>query len=296
MNFDLLNTACQNAILISDDYCLDKSFDIIDKNIQQIATDLTKTSFDIDKFVILNERYIKNKDKYNKFITFTKQFSSRLIDVQKIYDSNKQIWEATKTPFQIIYPPVVDLSEWGTFDQKTGILKENLNVSKTLINNTITKWINDNFPEQKYGLYKNIIVNVFVSTNFKKTFTFNCKYLELCDTSYNPDFIVKCSPCGNPGYQGCNRMGPGGSHQCGNMFSWCPAPTQINTGSKSTGYCRGWEYGNKPTLLNYDINKWLFTGKLLKIETTMESDFDFHLLGYNQLEYSINKNNIWERT
>ena len=100
MNFDLLNTACQNAILISEDYCLDKSFDIIDNNLQKLSQDLESSSFDIEKFVILRQRYDKNKNLYNKFITFTRQFSSKLIDVQKTYDTYKNIWASNSTPLK----------------------------------------------------------------------------------------------------------------------------------------------------------------------------------------------------
>lgn len=286
MNFDLLNTSCQNAILISDDYCLDKSFDIIDKNLQRISQDLESSSFDIDKFVILKERYEKKKDLYNKFLTFTRQFSSRLISVQKTYDSYKDIWNSTSTPFEVIYPEILEVSEWGTFNKGNGILLENKTTSKKAVDN-ISKWINDKFPEQRYGIYKNITINVFIYTDIPNNFTFESTYNETCgmptvgtvgcDGGYRPSL----------GHHGCNRMGtdgngrPNGRHSCGNLYDWCwnsyfgiPKTTGSVTGS-----CKGLSTPKKT----------------MKIKSNLECENDFYLLGYNQIKYTINKNNIWER-
>ena len=312
MNFDLLNTSCQNAILISDDYCLDKSFDIIDKNLQRISLDLESSSFDIDKFVILKERYEKKKDLYNKFITFTRQFSSRLISVQKTYDSYKNIWNSTSTPFEVIYPEILEVSEWGTFNKGNGILLENITTSKKAVDN-ISKWINDKFPEQRYGIYKNITINVFIYTDIPNTFNFKSKHKELCDTSYNDAFVVSCGGKGVSG-PGCNKMAtdglgrPTGGGRCGNLGEFCTnewidskgtyggvtgTKKAKNTG-KTTGYCRGWPPGEEPKK-SFAATGRPFSGKMLQINSTLECPTDFYLLGYNQIKYTINKNNIWER-
>lgn len=311
MNFDLLNTACQNAILISEDYCLDKSFDIIEKNIQRISQDLTSSSFDIEKFLILKERYIKNKNKYNKFITFTRQFSSTLESTQNTFNTYKKIWEASNTPFEIIYPEIVDISEWGTFNKKNGNISEDSGLSKKSINN-ISKWINDKFPEQRYGIYKKIIVNVFLSTNIPNKFTFKAKHKEMCDTSQNDAFVLNCNRMNSPGSKGCNRMetnrlgAPTGGSRCGNLYDFCTNPFVEKTGpvtgtrkarteGSTTGYCRGWPPGKEPnSVLN--AGQRPFGGKMLSVNSSIECPNDFYLIGYKKVTFFLNTTkNIWER-
>ena len=285
MNFDLLNTSCQNAILISEDYCLDKSFDIIDKNLQKITQDLESSSFDIEKFVILKQRYDKNKNLYNKFITFTRQFSSRLISTQNTYNNYKTIWENSSTPFEIIFPEIIELSEWGTFNKGNGVLLENKTTSKNVVDG-VSKWINDKFPEQRYGIYKNINVNVFVWTDIPNKYSFKASLNEQCGMSTTGS--VGCDGYRpSLGHKGCNRMGtdwngrPNGGHQCGNMYDFCYNPYlgNVSVGGTVVGSCRG-------------INQ---NKKIMQIKTEIESPNDFYLLGYNQIKYTINKNNIWER-
>jgi len=312
MNFDLLNTSCQNAILISEDYCLDKSFDIIDKNLQKITQDLESSSFDIEKFVILKQRYDKNKNLYNKFITFTRQFSSRLISTQNTYNNYKTIWENSSTPFEIIFPEIIELSEWGTFNKGNGVLLENKTTSKKVVND-LSKWINDKFPEQKYGIYKNINVNVFVYTDIPNKFNFKAKHKELCDTSYNDAFLLKCGGKCVSG-PGCNKMAtdglgrPTGGGRCGNLGEFCTnewidskgtyggvtGTKKAKTTGQTTGYCRGWPPGQEPEKA-FSANGRPFSGKMLQINSSLECLFDFYLLGYNQIKYTINKDNIWER-
>jgi hypothetical protein len=313
MNFDLLNTACQNAILISEDYCLDKSFDIIEKNIQRISQDLTSSSFDIEKFLILKERYIKNKNKYNKFITFTRQFSSTLASTQNTFNTYKNIWQASNTPFEIIYPEIVDISEWGTFNKNNGNISEDSNLSKKSINN-ISKWINDKFPEQRYGIYKKIIINVFLSTNITNKFTFKTKHKEMCDTSQNDAFVLNCTRLNVDGRRGCNRMetnrlgAPTGGHQCGNLYSFCTNPyinqkgtaggvtgtQQARVEGSSTGFCRGWPPGMEPrSVLNPGERP--FSGKMLSINSSIECPNDFYLIGYKKVTFVLNTKNVWER-
>lgn len=284
MNFDLLNTSCQNAILISEDYCLDKSFDIIDKNLQKITQDLESSSFDIEKFVILKQRYDKNKNLYNKFITFTRQFSSRLISVQDTYNNYKTIWENSSTPFEIIFPEIIELSEWGTFNKGNGVLLENKTTSKNIVDD-ISKWINDKFPEQRYGIYKNITVNVFIGTDIPNVFKYTTKFNEQCGTA-----TTTTAGCPPPylGHSGCNRMGtdwqgrPNGGHVCGNQYSFCFNKfLSSNTKIEGTysGSCKGKNHSNR----------------ILQVKSELESPNDFYLLGYNQIKYTMNKNNIWER-
>jgi hypothetical protein len=282
MNFDLLNRDCQKAILISEDYCLDKSFDIIKKNFDTFAIDLGVTDDQFERFEILKEKYEKNKDKYRKFLTFVNQFSSSLEDVQKTYNQYKNIWSAISTPIEIIFPEITEISNWGTFDIKTGKIEK---VVSSSTNKTITKvenWINSKFPENEYGLYKNISVRIYFYIEIPVKYNINASYDEKCFAG-GASTKVCCGGCGFKDNQGCNRMGPKGSHTCGNMYDWCPAP-YYNSSNCATGSCKGWKSGE---------NKSKWKQEKLKISKEIIFPNDKFFIGYDTINLSIN-NNRWK--
>jgi hypothetical protein len=281
MNFDLLNTSCQKAILISEDYCLDKSFDIIKQNFDVFSTDLGMTDDQIDRFEILKQKYEKNKDKYRKFLTFVSQFSSSLENIQKVYDQYKDIWAVISTPMEIFYPNILPIEKWGTFDIKTGeITKVNSVATLNTIKNVET-WVNGKFPESEYGIYKNITVRIYFYIEIPITYKMTASYNEKC-TAGGKNTKVCCKPCNVGGFQPCNRMGGGDS--CGNMFTMCPA-NYYNSQNCVTGFCAGW---------SSDADPKTWKGRDLKISREIIYPNDRFFIGYNKINLSIN-NNAWKQ-
>jgi len=285
MNFDLLNTSCQKAILISEDYCLDKSFDIIKENFNVFATDLGATDEQFERFEILKEKYEKNKDKYRKFLTFVSQFSSSLENIQQTYNQYKDIWAAISTPMEIFYPELISIHNWGVFDIKTGKITKN---NSLVSNNTVTKienWVNNKFPEQEYGIYKNISVRIYFYIEIPIKYKMNASYNEKCIVG-GTSTKVCCGGCGFGGFAPCNRMGSSPKdHVCGNMFSRCPG-AYYNSSNCATGSCSGWQQ-------NKDKKTWKETNLNISREIIFPNDKFF--IGYDKINLSINNNNVWKK-
>jgi hypothetical protein len=283
MNFDLLNTTCQKAILISENFCLDKSFDIIKQNFDVFAKDLGMSDDQFQRFEILLDRYEKNKNKYRKFLTFVSQFSASLEDVQRTYNRYKNIWSIVSTPMEIIYPTILPVEKWGSFNVKTGIINENFSISNTEVTK-IENWVNNKFPEQEYGIYKNISIRVYFYFEKPVSYKMSASFIEKCYAGGGSSKVC-CTGCSNfGGYAGCNRPGPGGNI-CGNMYDWCPAP-YYNSTNCNTGSCKGWEKGQ-------DKKTW--KEKKLAISREIIFPNDKFFIGYQILRLQINNNNVWKR-
>jgi hypothetical protein len=284
MNFDLLNTSCQKAILISEDYCLDKSFDIIIQNFNVFSNDLAMTNDQFDRFQILKDKYEKNKDKYRKFLTFVSQFSSSLENVQQVHSQYKNIWSVISTPMEIFYPEILSIEKWGSFNIKTGEITEVNSVETAKTINNIETWVNSKFPENEYGIYKNISVRIYFYIEIPVKYKMNATYNEKCIVG-GKSTKVCCKPCGFGGFAPCNRMGGKNDHVCGNMFSRCPG-AYYNSSNCATGSCSGWKSETDPKL---------WKGQDLKISREIIFNNDKFFIGYSKINLSINSNNSWKR-
>lgn len=284
MSFDLLNPDCQNSILISDDFCLDKSFDIITRNFDYFSEKLYLNDKQQKRFTILKERFEKNKDDYRKLITFVNQFSSSLIDIQNIYNSNKDTWEAKDTPIEVSYPTLISIDTWGNFDEKTGRIIENTGQSLIMVKR-IKDWVNSKYPVDKFYLYKNIVVRVYIKKNIPINFEFSSSYKEMCECQGGSQEVCCTRPCAHGGSQGCNKMPSGPS--CGNMYSLCPGPRLVGRPCV-VGSCRGWGSG---------FNEQNWRGKDLNINRKIISNSNDYFVGFSKLNFSLSTNTFrWERT
>jgi hypothetical protein len=237
----------------------------------------------MSRFEILLDKYEKNKDKYLKFLTFVSQFSASLENIQKTYDAYKNIWSIISTPLEIIYPALVPINNWGTFDIKTGNITEDIILSRNEVSK-IVSWVNDKFPEQEYGTYKNISIRVYFYMEIAVPYKMSASFVEECYAG-GASTQVCCNGCGiSRGHQGCNRMGPDGK-TCGNMYNWCPGPF-FNSTNCASGSCKGWELGQ-------NRNTWKSTR--LSISRTITFPNDRFFIGYRTLRLRINNRNVWER-
>jgi hypothetical protein len=271
---DLLNTSCQDIVLISEDYCLDKSFDIIFKNFDILSSKLESKQKEVDLYKILKEKYNKNKEKYNKFLTFVDQFSSSLLDVMSAFNTNRDLWSIVNTPMEVIYPTIIYLEDWGTFNQKDGVLTKTTASSNT--QKHIEEWINYKFPYGQYGIYEKLNVRIYIQTKIPFTFSFKAEFNEACAAS-GGTMTICCKPCdmGNDS-KGCNRMGPKGSHVCGNMYDYCPSAS--HSSHCANGQCVG------------------TGGKKLEINRKITLPDDSYLLGNDLLKFEVNETTLlWQK-
>jgi len=270
---DIIDPNCQDIVLISEDYCLDKSFDIIQKNFDVLTKKLDNKQKEVDLYKILREKYSKNKQKYEKFLTFVNQFSGNLIDVYYVFEQYRNIWSIINTPMEIVYPTIISLDNWGEFDEKRGILKKTLASQNT--EKQILEWTNYKFEYSLYGIYEYLNVRVYVDTTLPFKFSLKAEYDELCLASGGTTTVC-CRGCAfDRENKGCNRMGPNGSHVCGNMYDYCP--NARHSTNCATGQCRG------------------SGGKKLEINKTITLPNDTYLLGNNILKLKVNKDTkLWE--
>ena len=270
---DIVDPNCQDIVLISEDYCLDKSFDIIQKNFEVLTTKLENKQKEVDLYKILREKYSKNKQKYEKFLTFVNQFSGNLLDVYYVFEKYRNIWSIINTPMEIVYPSIISLNNWGEFDKKNGILTKTLASQNT--QKEILEWTNYKFEYSLYGLYEFLNVRVYIDTSLPFNFSLNAEYDELCLANGGTKTVC-CRGCGfGSDNKGCNRMGPKGTHVCGNMYDYCPSGNHST--NCATGQCTG--SGNKK----------------LQINKTITLPNDTYLLGSNVLKLKVNKNTkLWE--
>ena len=288
-NFDLLNTQCDNAILIAEDYCLDKSFDILIRNFQFFEEKLNSFDDQSDKINVIKNRFIKNKEKYYKLLTFVNQFSASLENVNDVFNTYKNIWQTKNTPIEVIYDKLVPVTKWADFNQKNGRLTRFGSTTSSVldISREITEWVNINFVEEQYGIYNTIKVRLYIKGSVNDTFTFNGSYEEKCSANGHSNssgktgvMTVCCTGCGGlGGSRGCNRMGPNG-RTCGNMYTYCPAG--VDSTNCATGTCKGWGEGTDPS-------KWSF--KELNVSGTLVYA-DTYLLGHDILTLEM-INNRW---
>lgn len=290
-NFDLLNRQCDDVILISDNYCLDSSFEILVKNFEFFENKLNSINKQDDKVSILKSRFDKNKQKYYKFITFVNQFSASLENVHAVFNRQRDTWQTKNTPLEIIYNEVVPITRWGTFNNRNGEITRNQNIISP-IKKQIIDWVNQTFIEEQYGIYGNLRIRVYLSADITDTFTFNGRYDETCDAG-GGSRTVCCNPCGDPRRpsRGCNRMGtiyvdgvrkqgPGG---CGDLGTWCPPAVHDTT--CATGTCKGWGGG-------YNPRQW--RSHPLRVSRTIQYN-DRYLIGYDTLDLIMDSRSfLWK--
>lgn len=277
-NFDLLDTTCDDIILISEDFCLDKSFDILINNFQFFETELNKIDDQNDRVNIIRDRFNKNKEKYYKLLTFVNQFSASLENVHATFNRYRDTWQTKNTPLEVVYEKLVYINDWGTFNQKTGNITRKSDI--TNVTNEVLSWANRNFIEEQYATYKNIKVRVYITADINDTFTFNGKFKERCGTG-GVNAKVCCNGCGDlGGCKGCNRMGPDG-RTCGNMYRYCPA--SVPSRNCVTGACKGWKEGSNK-------NKWQFQDLSVSKNIIYA---DTYLIGFDTLTL-VSKNSKWE--
>lgn len=282
MNFNLLDPNCQKSILISEDYCLDKSFDIIKNNFELFSKELNLSNDQFKRFEILKNRFEENKQKYQKYLTFVSQFSASLENVQNIYNTYKNIWEANTTPLEVIYPTFVPVSEWGDFNEKNGVLTEITSISNTSIK-SITNWVNGKFSTERFGLYKNLVVRVYITKNIPNNFEVSASFKEDCDCQGGTHEVCCSKPCTHGGHKGCNKMPKG--NKCGNMFSLCPAGVLLNRGCIKTT-CFGWGSG---------FTQQTWKGKTLSIKRSINSVESNYIVGFSKINFKISTKQLWER-
>jgi hypothetical protein len=283
MNFNLLTPDCQNALLISDDFCLSKSFEIIENNFDLFSNELNLNDEQYKKYVILKERFENNKDKYRKFLTFVNQFSASLEDIQSTYNFYKDTWEANKTPIELLYPNLISVNLWGSFDEKTGKILENTTTS-TFVVNQIKNWINTKYPPNSFYLYKKFVVLLYFQKNIPADFKFSATFKEDCDCQGGTSVVCCSGPANHGGSRGCNKMPVG--PRCGNMFILCPAATLVNKNC-TVGSCKGWGSG-------FNAQSW--KGKTLSIDRKITSPNNNYFIGFSKITFSLNINtNTWER-
>jgi hypothetical protein len=283
-NFDLLNRQCDDIILISENYCLDKSFDILLKNFQFFEQKLNSIDNQNDRINIIKERFNKNKQSYYKLLTFVNQFSASLENVHQTFNRYRDTWQTKNTPLEIIYGELIPITNWGNFNQNNGTItrfNNDVNGQNRALGVTrqVTDWVNKNFVEEEYGVYNRIDVRIYIKGNVNDTFTFNGRYVEMCNPA-GGNTQVCCNGCGAlGGSKGCNRMGPNG-RTCGNMYTYCPA--SVFSTNCVTGTCRGWKA---------NTNKATWQGEELKV-TGRIVFADTYLMGYDILNYQL-INNRW---
>lgn len=281
MNFNLLNPNCQKSILISEDFCLDKSFDIIRTNFEVFTKELNLSNEQYKRFEILKQRYETNKDKYRKILTFVSQFSASLEDVQRTYNFYKNIWEANTTPIEVIYPVITPVEQWGTFNEKTGVLSENVTTSTQTIQ-LIERWLNSNYSTSNFGLYKKIIVKIYLNKNIPDTFSYDASFVEDCECQGGTHQVCCTQPCSHGGHRGCNRMPRG--PKCGNMYTLCPNGVLVNGGCQKTS-CQGWGAG---------FNRQTWRNKTLSIKRSINSVPNNYIIGFSKITFAVN-NQQWKR-
>jgi hypothetical protein len=288
-NFDLLNRQCDDVVLIAENYCLDKSFDILIRNFQFFEQRLNAIDDQNDRINVIKDRFNKNKNKYYKLLTFVNQFSASLENVNNVFNSYRNTWQTKDTPLEIVYEDIVPVTRWASFDQKSGKLTRFSSITNANVRSIardVTEWANRNFVEEQYGIYNRIKVRLYIKGTVNDTFTFNGNYKEKCDANGHASgkatgvLKVCCNGCGDlGGYAGCNRMGPDG-RTCGNMYRYCP-PTK-NSNNCATGTCKGWGEGTNPA--NWTFKELKITGRIVFADT--------YLLGYDTLTLEL-RNNRW---
>lgn len=288
-NFDLLDRQCDDAVLIAENYCLDKSFDVLVRNFQFFEEKLNSLDDQGDKINVIRDRFNKNKQKYYKLLTFVNQFSASLENVNGVFNTYRNTWQTKDAPLEIIYENLIPVTQWATFNQKNGKLTRFIPSTPSVItlSREIVSWVNRNFVEEQYGIYNRIKVRLYIRGNVTDTFTFNGSYKEKCSANGHTNsgktggtLKVCCTGCGDlGGSRGCNRMGPDG-RTCGNMYRYCPP--SVNSSNCQTGTCKGWGEGTNP-------KKWSFK----ELEVSGKITFaDTYLLGHDTLTLEM-RNNRW---
>lgn len=305
---DKTNTKAPRVILIDENYCLNDSFDIIQTNFQTLLNALNQLgdTFQGEKII---DRYYKNKEKYQKFLTFVTQFSGNWVSAAGTYKTYKNIWNNLGTPLEIVYPEIIDIGQWGNINTDNTISE---NVAASLMHtNNILNWVNSRYPVDLYGLYKKINIRIYIQASTVDSFRFKVAYKEMCDPGMGGK--VCCDGCPNVasayGSHACNHSIVNGHGGCANMYDWCPGRDRVQGFSSrhhgnsrdeqvviakgyvhskecADGSCEGWGQG---------FNKKNWEGKLLEIDSSLSGN-DNRIIGTQILKLQLNETNLkWEK-
>jgi len=233
------NKKCPDIILIDENYCLNDSFDIIQKNFTFLLEKLRSSESSSEESQIIYDRYEDNKEKYQKFLTYVNQFSGNWLAAVQTFNTYKDFWRLKNAPLEVLYPVIIDISQWGTHDK--GVIQEDTLKSQQTIEKVL-KWANSVFLMKDFGIYENLNIRVYISATRSSSLEFKCYYDEECEAAGGSARIC-CEGCNSwsyLGYKGCNKSVVKGHQQCANMYEWCPG-----TSGKVTGFVGGTRKGNK---------------------------------------------------
>lgn len=302
---NVVNYKCPDIILIDENYCLNNSFDIIQNNFKNLLEKVNVSDDIIKEREVIYNRYLKNKEKYDKLLSYVTQFSGNWVIAEQTYNTYKNIWSLKDAPIEVVYPGIVDIENWGVYEE--GVITEQTSKSDKVLP-LILNWVNSKYPEGLYGVYEKINLRIYFRDFFFDTMKFSASYEENCEAG-GGQATVCCTGCTNwsgLGHKGCNKSIINGRKNCGNMYEWCPGTSGRVTGfaggsvtrakginnsaNCATGSCLGW---------GEDFNKTQWKGKVLEVtQIFKEPDtIDNILLGHQIIKLKRNyqtSTNRWE--
>ena len=208
LQFKKLKEECSNILLIDENLCIGKSYDIINKNIISLSSAIKQFETDI---IFFNDNFTYFSAHSANHIETNDNIKNNIASLNSLTTLISSLSTNWTKPIGVFYSNILPVSTWNTnkTSYPTGLL---------------LTWLNSNFPVIKFTETQSIIlyVTLYDSPSFRFDAGFFKKFNENCYiAAQNVQIECAANACPISSGSSCNYTSAAGVHGCGDPINGC---------------------------------------------------------------------------